>query len=80
MCDPGFLQRGSLRRIFIVPDLVACDWIGYGSVGCGRFCLTFLQDDWALAPDAVFHELGHNLGLSHSASVGDEYGDCSCAM
>ena len=30
--------------------------------------------------DVTFHELGHNFGLQHSTTPGNEYGDCSCAM
>ena len=37
-------------------------------------------DSYALSLDTLFHELGHNAGLLHSTTAGNEYGDCSCAM
>ena len=38
------------------------------------------SDSYALRLDTLFHELGHNSGLLHSTTPGNEYGDCSCAM
>jgi hypothetical protein len=34
----------------------------------------------AMGLGTVFHELGHTLGLRHSTSPGNEYGDAGCAM
>lgn len=68
------------RRIIAMPFMAACGWAGLGSVGCGSTCYTWLQGPYALQLETVFHELGHNLGLQHSSTPGQEYGDCYCAM
>lgn len=36
---------------------------------------SFYNDNWAGRVSAQMHEIGHNLGLSHSGHLGDEYGD-----
>jgi len=38
------------------------------------------NDDWCLYPSAQIHEIGHNMGLLHSAEAHQEYGDKSCLM
>lgn len=68
------------RRIMVVPNMNQCPWAGLGSVGCGGYCFTWLNGPYSLSLDTVFHELGHNLGLQHSTTPGQEYGDASCAM
>ena len=42
--------------------------------------LLLLQASYALGLGTAFHELGHNLGLQHSTTPGNEYGDNSCVM
>jgi hypothetical protein len=68
------------RKIIVLPSLNQCKWIGLGSVGCGGSCYTWINGPNALNLDILFHELGHNLGLLHSTTPGQEYGDFSCAM
>jgi hypothetical protein len=36
---------------------------------------SFYHNDWARRVSAQMHEVGHNLGLSHSGHLDDEYGD-----
>jgi hypothetical protein len=38
------------------------------------------QGPYASLLSTSFHELGHNLGLQHSSTPGNEYGDGSCPM
>eukprot|EP00798_Chlamydomonas_sp_ICE-L_P008461 gene8461-4904_t len=68
------------RRILVMPQMPKCQWAGLASVGCGRFCYTFIQGNYARSLETFFHELGHNLGLQHSATPTQEYGDCSCPL
>ncbi|KAH3765787.1 carbonate dehydratase [Pelomyxa schiedti] len=59
--------------IYVLPDTEVCDWLGLGSVGCSYFCSV-----WSLRcsdMQVISHELGHNMGLRHSASNFDEKGD-----
>lgn len=67
------------HRIALLPPKLACLWAGLGTVGCGSACYTWIHGDFAKLP-VIFHELGHNLGLVHSAHNGYEYGDGTCAM
>ena len=66
------------RRLMMLPELSACPWAGLADVGCGSSCYTWING--ALHLDTVFHEQGHNMGLQHSTSPTQEYGDFSCAM
>lgn len=67
------------RRVAALPAN-NCPWAGLASVGCGAYCYTWLQGAYAGELDSAFHELGHNLGLQHSTTPGNEYGDGSCPM
>ena len=71
------------HRILLLPQVPACKWPGYGQQGCSRSrsCLAFINVA-GVAPSfaTVLHELGHNLGLQHSSTVGNQYGDSSCIM
>ncbi|GAX73434.1 hypothetical protein CEUSTIGMA_g886.t1 [Chlamydomonas eustigma] len=69
-----------IRHILILPIMDACGWAGLASVGCGSTCYAWMQGGYGDSPDSVFHELGHNLGLQHSSTLGQEYGDDSSPM
>ncbi|KAG2438246.1 hypothetical protein HYH02_010945 [Chlamydomonas schloesseri] len=77
------------RKIMMLP-LASCGSVfGYGSVGCpgdGSPCRTWLFPNKAetkLDASTIFHEMGHNQGVSHSAGqfkygpriITDEYAD-----
>ncbi|OII63396.1 hypothetical protein BJP40_02860 [Streptomyces sp. CC53] len=51
----------------VFPDQVSkCPWAGLGTVGGGK---TWMPH-WALdTPDALIHEIGHNLGFPHHARL-----------
>lgn len=76
--------------MFVIPKDVNCNWGGLGHLGCGTTCYTWVR---AYEPNGIYsqivyvHELGHNLGMSHSATdlnndgvVDSEYGDAACFM
>lgn len=54
---------------------VSSDYCGWGQVG-GKYSMTFST----CGTRTMLHELGHNFGLRHSTSAGNEYGDTSCWM
>ena len=54
---------------------VSGDYCGWGQVG-GKYSMTFSS----CGTRTMLHELGHNFGLRHSTSGGNEYGDTSCWM
>lgn len=64
------------RRVYVFPQN-ACASAGYGSVGGSP------SRAWIFhcgVTDLYAHELGHNLGLRHAWTPGDEYGDTSDIM
>eukprot|EP00195_Chlamydomonas_chlamydogama_P013521 CAMPEP_0202890338 /NCGR_PEP_ID=MMETSP1392-20130828/780_1 /ASSEMBLY_ACC=CAM_ASM_000868 /TAXON_ID=225041 /ORGANISM="Chlamydomonas chlamydogama, Strain SAG 11-48b" /LENGTH=657 /DNA_ID=CAMNT_0049573887 /DNA_START=125 /DNA_END=2099 /DNA_ORIENTATION=- len=67
------------NRILILPNN-ACTWGGLGTVGCGSSCGVWIKADQAGLLDTFVHELGHNMGLQHSSTPGEEYGDLSSPM
>lgn len=77
-----YLNRTRLNLLFL-PQGVNCPWAALGVQSCfntGRGTECFA---WIAAPsaDTILHEIGHNLGLYHSWSLGGgEYGDTSCIM
>lgn len=48
------------------------DWIAYAYVGSW---LSVYNDEWCQQLSTQVHEIGHNLGLSHSGKNGDDYSD-----
>ena len=70
------------RKIYVLPHNPKCPWVGKAnSVGCrGSSCIIWLNGLTAIRLDTMFHEIGHTLGLVHSSTPIQEYGDYSCAM
>jgi hypothetical protein len=68
------------RRVSVLSKGASCPWAGLGSVGCGSWCYTWVVGDYAASLNTAFHEMGHNLGMQHSTTPGNEYGDGSCSM
>lgn len=69
------------RHVALLPKEVKCGWAGLGSVGCsGKSCSTYIKGTAATDMSVYFHELGHNMGLSHAGRGYDEYGDQTDVM
>lgn len=76
------------HHMFILPPWNSCPWGGVGEVGCGSVCYTWVNAYNLPGSESNFsHEIGHNLGLSHSSldtnndGINEsEYGDTACIM
>ncbi len=76
------------HHMFILPPWNSCPWGGVGEVGCGSTCYTWVNAYGLPGSESNFsHQIGHNLGLSHSSldtnndGVNEsEYGDTACIM
>lgn len=86
----GFNLSTYRHFMLVLPEKISCDWGGLGSLGCGSSCTTWIRgyDPKLVYSQLIYtHELGHNLGMSHSATdtnndgvVESEYGDSACIM
>jgi hypothetical protein len=64
-----------------------CPFVGLGYIGCdGSYeCRSWINGDFWTVPQAIAHELGHNLFMGHSGSFTaagtlDEYADSTALM
>jgi len=65
------------RRVYVMPTNNSCGYTGVGQVGGSP------SQAWIFrcgSPDSFGHELGHNLGMGHAATLTNEYGDVSDIM
>ncbi|KAL4440139.1 hypothetical protein ABPG75_003140 [Micractinium tetrahymenae] len=74
------------HRVYLLPPS-ACGFVGLGYVGCdGSFdCRAWIGADFWATPQALVHELGHNLYLGHAGAytpdgTWDDYADLSGTM
>jgi hypothetical protein len=65
------------RKVYVLPSNNSCGYSGLGQVGGIPSRAWVFRCDVA---DAYGHELGHNLGMGHAATLSYEYGDSSDLM
>jgi hypothetical protein len=71
------------RKIYIIPYNPKCRFVGKADIGCRGSppsCKIWLNGGSAVTLGTMFHEIGHSMGLAHSSTPIQEYGDYSCAM
>jgi hypothetical protein len=76
--------------MFILPRNVSCNWGGLAYLGCGDHCKTWVvgyNPELAYSKLIYSHQLGHNIGMDHSAvdlnndgTTDAKYGDAACIM
>jgi hypothetical protein len=71
------------HRMYVLPEDAGCSWAGSAFLGCGDSCQAWVRSYASRGiecgfPDAMAHELGHNLGLHHARTDlnNDGYYDC----
>ncbi|PSC74160.1 hypothetical protein C2E20_2632 [Micractinium conductrix] len=74
------------HRVYLIPP-GQCGFVGLGYIGCdGSYtCRSWIGADFWATPQAIVHEMGHNLYMGHagatnSEGVFDEYADDSGTM
>lgn len=77
----------SQNTIYVLPKTIECNWAGMGYVGClnKAACRIWIHGLYIDYEDTLFHELGHNMGLTHAhartkTNQTIPYGDNTCAM
>ena len=65
------------RKIYVMPRTNPCGYTGVGTVGGNPSRSWIFRCDLI---DTFAHELGHNLGMDHSSTPTNEYGDTSDIM
>ena len=87
-CSPCLLLLAPpCCSVYLVPP-GACGFVGIGYVGCdgaGAACRTWVGGNHWTVPQAIAHEMGHNMFMAHATSVDaagvvDEYGDSTDMM
>jgi len=67
--------------ILLLPQMPFCNWGGLATLApCIPSCYVWINGNTINKQSAFLHEIGHNLGLFHAATYGNDYGDTSCAM
>lgn len=79
LADRGVFRADYRMRLYSIPNQhTGCSWSGLAYIGCSvGNCRSWVRTN---NPIVINHELGHSLGLIHSASPTFEYGDSSCVM
>ncbi|GLI64477.1 hypothetical protein VaNZ11_007752 [Volvox africanus] len=76
------LQYPTRRRVLVVlPAEAKCGFAGLADVACSSItCRSYIKGTSAAEVSVLFHELQHNIGLSHAHRGFEEYGDPSDPM
>ncbi|GIL56915.1 hypothetical protein Vafri_12193 [Volvox africanus] len=71
------LQYPTRRRVLVVlPSEAKCGFSGLADVACSSAtCRSYIKGTSAADVSVLFHELQHNIGLSHAHRGFEEYGD-----
>lgn len=67
-------------KMFVIPKNTPAKFYGLATLGCPQDdCFSWYNTE-TYVPNLFLHEIGHNMGLDHSRTVNDEYGDTTCVM